>query len=411
MSSSISTSRPEGQPKRGIARPNSGATRPLRMAVNLLTEDPRSLSGAHWCWTRLIPEMAARLEGNEQLHLVISPKSRPFYEDCGPQVRYITFPWSNERRNLRTLSEHLYAPLRLPLNRINVFGTLIAPLVNPTWSLIVHMKTMHAFTAPDALSPAARLYRRLSYPRSARLAEAIIVNSEALRTDVEHYLGVEPSKLHLVPEAVDHELFRPGDAQAARAQVASRYGVTKPYVLFVSSLWRYKNCAGLLRAWSLAAPQLPSHQLAIVGSGRDFDHIAELRALANRLGIAGSTVFVGAVPHEETVPFYQGAEVLVYPSFSETFGLPILEAMACGCPVVTSDLSVMPETAGGAAVLCDPADPNSILSSILEATGPRRAWLIERGLQRAAEFTWASAGAKTLDIYREVGERRRGATY
>jgi glycosyltransferase involved in cell wall biosynthesis len=354
--------------------------------------------------------MARRHGPAEELHLVVSPKSKPLYQGYGPQVRYITFPWSNERRNLRTLSEHLYSPLRLPLSRIDVFNTLMAPLVNPTWSLVLHMKTMHAYTTPEAIPPSARLYRRFSYPRSARLAEAIVINSETLRSEIERYLEVDPAKLRLVQEAVDHELFKPGDAGAAAAHLAERYGVTKPFVLFVSTLWPYKNCAGLLRAWALASQDLPGHQLAVVGGGRDEKHIAELHALAKELGITGSTVFVGPVPLDETVRFYQAAGTLVYPSFSETFGLPILEAMACGCPVVTSDVSAMPETAGGAALLCDPHDPNSIARSITEAIGPRRDWLREQGLRRAAQFTWASTGAKTLDIYREVGEKRRART-
>jgi glycosyltransferase involved in cell wall biosynthesis len=408
---SISTERPEpGEAPREGHEPRPLKRARLRIAVNLLTEDPGSPSGAHWFWTKVIPEMARRLGPAEELHLVVSPKSKPLYQGYGPQVRYITFPWSNERRNLRTLSEHLYSPLRLPLSRIDVFNTLMAPLVNPTWSLVLHMKTMHAYTTPEAIPPSAGLYRRFSYPRSARLAEAIVINSETLRSEIERYLEVDPAKLRLVHEAVDHELFKPGDAGTAGAYLAEHYGVTKPFVLFVSSLWPYKNCAGLLRAWALASQDLPGHQLAVVGGGRDEKHIAELHALAKELGITGSTVFVGPVPLDETVRFYQAAGTLVYPSFSETFGLPILEAMACGCPVVTSDVSAMPETAGGAALLCDPHDPSSIARSITEAIGPRLDWLREQGLRRAAQFTWASTGAKTLDIYREVGEKRRART-
>ena len=95
----------------------------------------------------------------------------------------------------------------------------------------------------------------------------------------------------------------------------------------------------------------------VVGPGRDTAYVASLHALADELGIADDVVWVGGVPLEETVHFYRAASVFVYPSFNETFGLPILEAMACGCPVVTSDRSAMPETAGGAALLADPRDP------------------------------------------------------
>jgi glycosyltransferase involved in cell wall biosynthesis len=377
----------------------------MRVAINLLTDDPDSPSGAHWFWTRVIPEMTKRLESGEELHLLVSPKSRQLHQGYGPSVFYITYPWSNERRTLRTLTEHLYSPLRLPLSPIDVLNTLMAPLVNPG-ALVLHMKTMHAFTAPASLAPLTRAYRRMNYPRSARLADAIIINSQSLRCEIERYLEVDPRKLKLIYEAVDHDLFKPGDAAAARARVAS-YGVTKPFVLFVSSLWPYKNCDGLLRAWAIARHELGDHQLAIVGPGRDERYVARLHALAAELGILDNLVFIGGVPLEETVRFYQGADVFVYPSFNETFGLPILEAMACGCPVVTSDVSAMPETAGGAAVLADPKDPASIARGIVDAAGPGRERLRDAGLRRASQFTWGATAAATLDVYREAAGRRR----
>jgi glycosyltransferase involved in cell wall biosynthesis len=379
----------------------------MRVAINLLTENPQNPSGAHWFWTRVIPEMAKRLESDEELYLLVSPKSRHLHQDYGPNVFHITYPWSNEQRNLRTLSEHAYSPVRLPLSRIDVFNTLMAPVVSvPRSSLVIHMKTMHAFTAPESLPPAARLYRRMSYPRSARVADAIIINSESLRSEVEKYLEVDPAKLKLIHEAVDHDLFKPGDAAQARAQIA-RHGITKPFVLFVSSLWPYKNCEGLLRAWAHGRAALGGRQLAIVGGSTDEKYVASLRSLAADLGIASDVVFVGKVQLEETVNFYRAADVFVYPSLNETFGLPILEAMASGCPVVTSDTSAMPETAGGAALLSDPREPATIAQAILEAVGPGGDHLRELGLKRANEFTWAATAASTLDVYREAAERRR----
>jgi glycosyltransferase involved in cell wall biosynthesis len=378
----------------------------MRVAINLLTDDPANPSGAHWFWTRVIPEMAKRLEFGEELHLLVSPKSRHLHEGYGPNVFYITYPWSNERRMPRTLSEHLYSPVRLPLSHIDVFNTLMAPIVNFPWSLVIHMKTMHAFTAPEAIPPLTRAYRRMSYPRSARAADAIIINSESLRAEIGNYLQVDDRKFKLIYEAVDHDLFKPGDAGAARAQVGS-YGVTKPFALFVSSLWPYKNCDGLLRAWALARGELGDRQLAIVGPGRDEKYLARLHSLAAELGISQDLVFVGGVPLEETVHFYQAADVFVYPSLNETFGLPILEAMACGCPVVTSNTSAMPETAGGAAVLADPKDPASIARAITDAVGPGRERLRDEGLRRAGQFTWGATAASTLDVYREAAERRR----
>jgi glycosyltransferase involved in cell wall biosynthesis len=246
----------------------------------------------------------------------------------------------------------------------------------------------------------------MNYPYSARVADAIIINSESLRSEIRRYLDVDERKLRLIYEAVDHDLFTPGDSGLARHRVAS-FGVTKPFVLFVSSLWPYKNCDGLLRAWAIARNELGDRQLAVVGAGRDEVYMSSLRALAEELGIASEVVFTGGVPLAETVAFYQAADVFVYPSLNETFGLPILEAMACGCPVVTSDTSAMPETAGGAAVLADPRDPASIARAIVEAAGPGGDRLRDLGLRRASEFTWGATAASTLDVYREAAEQRK----
>ena len=381
---------------------------PTRIAINLLTENPANPSGAHWFWTRVIPEMATRLAPREELHLLVSPRNRHAYQGYGSQVRYITYPCSNEHRALRTLSEHVYSPVRLPLGRIDVFNTMMAPIVNPSWSLVLHVKTMHAFTQPRSLSPLARAYRRMNAPRSARAADAIIINSRSLRSELTRHLDVDDRKLRLIPEAVDHRLFRPGDPGEARARVA-RYGVTRPFVLFVSSLWSYKNCDGLLRAWTSVREELRDHQLVVVGAPRDAVYAAALRELASELGIHDDVIFTGAVTLEETVDFYRSAEVFVYPSLNETFGLPILEAMACGCPVVTSDTSAMPETAGGAARLADPTVATSIARAVVQAAGPERQRLRDLGLRRAAQFTWAATAAATLDVYREVADRRRYA--
>ena len=198
----------------------------MRVAINLLTENPEHPSGAHWFWTRIIPEMAKRLEPGEELHLLVSPKSRHLYQGYGPGVFYITYPWSNERRE--TTHNH-----RTPLltsaaaaQPHRCLQHLMAPLVNISWSLVIHMKTMHAFTAPDSLTPLARIYRQMNYPHSARVADAIIINSESLRSEIQRYLKVDARKLKLIYEAVDHELVQAGRCRCGtcshRSHTASR---------------------------------------------------------------------------------------------------------------------------------------------------------------------------------------------
>jgi glycosyltransferase involved in cell wall biosynthesis len=380
----------------------------MRVAINLLTDDPANPSGAHWFWTRIIPEMANLLAEDEEFRLLVSPKSRLAHQGYGPKVGYITFPWSNENPKMRTLTEHLYAPVRLPMSDIDVLSTLFAPVVRPASGLVVHIKTMHAHKEPQSLKLINRLYRQISLPRTVKVADAVILNSESLRAEVHHYLDLDPAKVHLIPEAVDHDLFKPGDRDQAWNYVSNTCGVTKPFVLFVSSLWHYKNAAGLIRAFGAAKAELGDRQLVIVGPDRDREYVAGLHALAEEAGIAGDVVWVGGVPLTETVAFYRCADVFAYPSFNETFGLPILEAMACGCPVVTSNITAMPETAGGAALLADPDDPDSIADALIKACGPENERLRAAGLDRAGEFTWAATAKLTLEVYRQVHAQHRG---
>jgi glycosyltransferase involved in cell wall biosynthesis len=382
----------------------------MRVAINLLTDHPDHPSGAHWFWTRIIPEMAARLRPDEEIRLLVSPRSRAMHADYGEGVGYLTFPWSNEHPRLRTLSEQAWAPPRLRAAGIDVFNTLIAPVVKPAPAVVAHFKTMHAFTEPEAIPPLVRWYRQRGYPHTADVADAIIINSESLRSEVERYLDVDPAKLHLIREAVDHGLFRPGDRAAAAELLRERYGVTRPFVLFVSSLWPYKNCEGLIRAFAHARGELGGHQLVVVGPGRDTAYLASLRALAAELGVAQDVVWVGGVPLAETADFYRAADVFCYPSFNETFGLPLLEAMACGCPVVTSDRSAMPETAGGAALLADPHDPAAIARALVDAVGETGEKLRRLGPERAADFTWAATAEQTLEVYRSVHAARKASS-
>src|SRR5690606_42116628 len=113
---------------------------------------------------------------HEAVHLLGSPTMRPLHEGYGPGVHYITFPWSNERRWPRTLSEHLYAPVRLPRSNIDVFNTLLAPIVKPAPGLVAHIKTLHAYTTPGAIGLPTRVFRRLSYPQTDRAADAIVTD-------------------------------------------------------------------------------------------------------------------------------------------------------------------------------------------------------------------------------------------
>ena len=229
----------------------------MRVAVNLLTDDPHNPSGAHWFWTRVIPEMAVRMRDDEELRLLVSPRLRSMHDGYPGPVSRLMFPWSNEHPRLRALSEQLIAPVRLPLDGVDVFSTLIAPAVKPAPAVVAHFKTMHAFTTPEAIRPLVRWYRRKGYPHTAEVADAIIINSESLRAEVDRYLDVDPAKLHLIPEAVDHDLFRPGDPVEAGARIFAevrRPGAVRAVRLVVVALQELRRSAEGVRTGRSAGP-------------------------------------------------------------------------------------------------------------------------------------------------------------
>jgi glycosyltransferase involved in cell wall biosynthesis len=178
--------------------------------------------------------------------------------------------------------------------------------------------------------------------------------------------------------------------------------VRAPFILNVSSIKKKKNIDGLVRAFARLKKEGYPHQLVLVGkadSGAE-----EVRRLVGGLGLEKDVLLTGFVDEEDHPHFYRQAQIMVYPSFYEGFGLPILEAMACGCPVITSGVSSMPEVAGDAAVLIDPGDVDSIAAAMKELlNGPEKCEsLISRGLERAGTFTWQKSAEAHMELYRRI---------
>ncbi|MFQ5603401.1 MAG: glycosyltransferase family 4 protein, partial [bacterium] len=268
--------------------------------------------------------------------------------------------------------------------------------------LVATMKTMHAFTNAAALTPATRIYRRFMYRWTARKADAIISNSTSQTQDLKRFLNYEESKIKLVYEAIDHQTFRPASSADLKKnkQYLKKLGIHSPFILFVSSLYKYKNAETLIEAF--AGIENRKYLLVIVGYPREKAYFERLKNLVSKLNLTEKVIFTGGVSHDETAIFYQSAELFVYPSKYETFGLTVLEAMACGCPVITSNVSSMPEIAGGAAWFFDPLSPAELAFSIRKILGESRLRneLIDKGLKRAKEFTWRKTAEKTLESFR-----------
>ena len=287
----------------------------------------------------------------------------------------------------------------------------VVPLLCPCPSVIT-IHDLIFLRYPENFKPAKRRYLTAMTTLSARGAAHVIAVSEATRQDVIELLGVPPGKVTTVHNGVG-EQFRPL-SEEARATFAQEKGVQGRVVFYVGTLEPRKNLVTLLRAFSALVEEPDFSDVKLVIGGSKGWYYEEIFATAEALGLTGSgrVRFLGRVPDEELPLWYNIAAVFAYPSIYEGFGLPALEAMSCGTPVVTSDTSCFPEVVGDAGMMVPPGEKGAWTAALrtLLSEPERAAALGLRGLARAAGFSWDKAAAETVEVYRRVLEKERAGT-
>ena len=296
----------------------------------------------------------------------------------------------------------------------------VLPLVHPRASLVT-VHDLGYLHFPEAHPWRQRLYLDLSTRWNARAAAHLLADSEATKSDLVACYSVPPDKIIVAYPGCD-EALAPVRDPATIETVKARYGITGDYFLYLGTLQPRKNLSRLIAAFATQSPnhpitQSPNHpvtQLVLAGKrGWLYD---DLFAQVRRLGlegpalststalsvnsVEGRVLFPGYVPDEDKAALLSGALAFVFPSLYEGFGLPVLEAQACGCPVITSTTSSLPEVAGDAALLVDPGDTAAIAAHLQHiATDPAlRESLIERGFANVRRFSWAACAQSVLSV-------------
>ncbi len=254
---------------------------------------------------------------------------------------------------------------------------------------VAKVSTVHdlvAFSHPETIPRKYALYMRWLIKRAVRESRRVITVSESVRGELCERLGANPDRVDCIHHGVADRFHPPDEAEVERVRRA--HGLDSPYLLFVGNLEPRKNLPGLLAAFRLVRERHPG-PLELLVAGKVGWLSGPLLAELEAEDLRGFIRTTGFVEPADLPALYRGSEAFVFPTFWEGFGLPVLEAMAAGTPVVTSDRSSLPEVAGNAAVLVDPHSPDSIAEGVFEAIEDpdRRAELIRRGRRRAAEFT------------------------
>jgi glycosyltransferase involved in cell wall biosynthesis len=276
--------------------------------------------------------------------------------------------------------------------------------------VVVSVHDVSFLEHPDYFPASRALQLRLTVQRTIRNAAQILTGSAFSRDAIAHAYRLDPDRIAVVPNAAA-DSFHPVQRKIALAQVRGRLGIRAPFLLSVGDLQPRKNQVGLIEAFAGLIKAMPHIEHHLVLAGKETWFGRRVRRAAKHSGVADRVRFLGFVSDDDLLQLYNACEVFCFPSFYEGFGLPVLEAMACGAAVACSNTTAIPEVAGGAALLFNPYNANEMACAMHDLIAHRelRARMGRLGLQRAAQFSWRTTARKTLDVYYSVVEQRQPA--
>jgi alpha-1,3-rhamnosyl/mannosyltransferase len=375
---------------------------PRRVGVNLLWLVPGVVGGSEEYGVRLLEAFADRGRGRPDLDVRLFVNRRTVDAHPGLVERYATTvaPLDGRSRPLRIAAESTWLAAEVRRQAIDVvhhLGGTMPPLRTAPGIVTVH--DLQPFTRPEGFSVTKRTYLRLTVGPSVRRARWVTSLSAWVRDDVVARCGVDPARTVVIPPGV--EARAPVDPTAV-AGLRRRLGLgDRPFVLYPGITYTHKNHRTLVRALAVLRDRGAPVPVAVFPGGSG-DAEGELRAEVDRLGLADVVCRPGRLPEDELWLLYDAAAALAFPSRYEGFGLPVLEAMSVGCPVLAGHVCALPEVVDGGGVLLDPDDPVAWADAIgrVVADPAWRAQLAARGRQRAATFTWDRAADQLDELYR-----------
>ena len=383
----------------------------VKVALDTLPVRPGS-SGAVGVFRNML-HWGPKYDDSAEFIVFVYPEAKVYYNKFTPsanaeeQVHFRVFDYPQQNRLARLWIQNVLIPrecrrygvdIHFSLNPEPFFGIgQVQEVFKPTGLQFYHV--------PDQLGRLETIYQRVMAPRKARRSDLVIANSEYTRQDILERIKVPEERVRVVYEAVDHTVFyHEENVTAHRRKLREQFGIDFPYILDVSDLRPYKNPIALLRAYDLLVMQrnIP-HHLVLVGNDM-FGYQAEVERAVHEASLTDRVHIFGYIHHWDLVSFYHGASVLVYPSELETFGTPPLEAMACGVPVIVSDVSAVPEVSGGGAVVVDPHDAGMLADAIhrvLTDAQFRDEW-VQKGLKWCKQYSWERNVRETMRLLREL---------
>ncbi|HWR51350.1 MAG TPA: glycosyltransferase family 1 protein [Bryobacteraceae bacterium] len=353
----------------------------------------------------LIHALAA-IDRENEYRLIAHRRDEPELAKLPPNFEIAPYPrpedhWLNHLTFYFFLKELRADLVHMPVN--------LVPLLMPRPYVVTIHDMSSLLYAVDAQR---RSFRLFLFRRGLLRAKRVIAVSEATRRDVENLLGVPAERIRQIYDAPDPGFARrPGDPadETERLRILERYQINHPFILYAGAVRPQKNIPRLVEAFAVLRGDLERHpvykDLRLIIIGDEISQNPAVRRAVIKTRVEDVVRFLGFVPFDTLRVFFEAAAAFVFPSLYEGFGLPPLEAMACGTPVVTSSVSSLPEVAGDAAMFVNPENVFDIARGIREVLtdDALRVELVRRGHEQARRFSWSNTAAEVLEIYREVG--------
>ncbi len=367
----------------------------MRIGINALFMLPGKVGGSEAHLRSLVKWLARRKE--HDFYIFINRESEGIFESLAPAFNVVRCGVAAASRPMRILYEQFALPFkvrRLGLDALLSPG-MTAPFFVPATSVLVIHDLQHMNMPQNFEKLYLRFLRFFIYMSSVR-SDAIITISNKVKRDIERYYRIPGSAISVVYHGVDRASFHERSEEEVMA-IKAKYGLPASFVLYIASSLPHKNYERLLEAFRQLRGSRKELKLVLIGA-RDYGHEA-IKKKIGELGLTDDVVFLGWLPFEDIPVVYSAAALFIFPSLHEGFGMPLLEAMAAGVPVVCSNIEPLDEVAGHAARYVDPLDAGSIAEGMADVLDNRelRGRLVKDGLARAASFTWERAAEETLN--------------
>ncbi len=373
----------------------------MRIGINALYLLPGKIGGSE-IYIRNLVKWLAKVDRSNEYLIFINKESAGYFEKLAPGVKTILCPIRAASRPARILWEQIVLPFQVKLNGIDVLLStgMTAPLICPAASFLVIFDMQH-INQPQNFQKRYLFFLRSIIYLSARASRCVITISRKSKEDIGRFYKIKPDAIGITYMACDHAAFFRRTPEEI-SSVRKRYNLPGRFILYIASSLPHKNYERLLKAFRKVREIDKEISLVLIGA-RDYGQDV-VSAKINELGLKNDVIFLGWLPFEDIPLIYSAAEIFVFPSLHEGFGIPVLEAMACGVPVVASMIEPIIEVAGGAALLVDPLNIDELSEGMLSVMKDSRLreMLTRDGLKRAAEFSWEKTARDTLSIIRST---------